>query len=83
MIRTACAIAVATVLVAGVSGISQAAPIAPLPAGVSSDASSGNVIQAWCGYRCGHRAWGYRGYRGYYGYAPGWRGGGWCRCHRC
>ena len=81
MIRTACAIAVATVLVAGVSGVSQAAPIAPLPTGVASDAASGNVIQAWCGWRC--RRWGW-GHRRYYGYAPGWRGG-WCRWHpaRC
>ena len=66
MIRTACAIAIAGFLVAGASGVAQAAPIAPLPGGVSSDASSGNVIQAWCGWRCGHRA---RGHRRYYGFA--------------
>jgi len=82
MIRTACAIAIASFLIAGASGVSQAAPMAPLPDRVSSDASSGNVIKAWCGWRCGHRGW---GARRYYGYAPGWHGGGWCRSHpaRC
>src|SRR5579863_1970693 len=82
MIRTACAIAVASFLVTSISGVAHAAPVAPLPAGVSSGALSGNVVKAWCGWRCGHRAW---GYHRYYGYAPAWRGGGWCRWHpaRC
>jgi hypothetical protein len=65
MIRTAFAIAVATLILAAASGISQATPIAPLPAGVASEVNSGNVTQAYCGWRCRHwhRCWWRNGYR--------------------
>jgi len=43
MIRTVFAMAAATLIFAAVSGTSQAAPIAPLPAGVAADSSHGNV----------------------------------------
>jgi hypothetical protein len=77
MTRTAIAIVFAAGLVAGASGIAQAAPISPLPPGAANDAAAGNITQAWCGWRCRHGGW---GYRRYYGFAPGW-----CRWHpyRC
>ena len=53
MFRTAIAIAFATLMVATVSGVSQAAPIAPLPAGVSANA---HVTQVRC-WRCWHGGW--------------------------
>jgi hypothetical protein len=37
-----------------VSGNSQAAPIAPLPAGVASDASAGNITQVYWRHRHWH-----------------------------
>ena len=88
MIRIAFAIAVAVLAFTAVSGVSQAAPIAPLPAGVASEAASGNITHVWCRWgRCGY-GWGWRrgwgpGY-GWRGYGWGWRGG-WCRWHpyRC
>lgn len=46
MIRTVFAMAVATVLLAAVSGTSQAAPIAPLPANVAA-ADHGAVTHVW------------------------------------
>lgn len=70
MKRTAFAIAVAAVVFAAASGVSRAAPIAPLPAGVASEAAAGDVTHVWCRWgRCG---W-------------GWRGSAWCRWHpyRC
>jgi hypothetical protein len=39
------AVAVAAAVFVAVSGVLQAAPIAPLPAGVLSDAAAGNVTQ--------------------------------------
>jgi hypothetical protein len=45
MIRTVFAMAVAALLLAAVSGTSQAAPIAPLPAGVAAD--HGAVTHVW------------------------------------
>jgi hypothetical protein len=60
MIRTTFAITVAALVLAGVSGTSHAAPVAPLPAGAASAAKSDNVIQAWCGWRCRHRHWCWR-----------------------
>jgi hypothetical protein len=45
MLRTMCAMAVAGLLFVAVSGTSQAAPIAPLPSGVTQD--SGGLTQVW------------------------------------
>jgi hypothetical protein len=80
MKRTVFAFAIAALTFAAVP-VSQAAPIAPLPAGVSADQS--NVTQVyWRGY--GWRGYGWRGY-GWRGY--GWRGYGWrgygYGWHRC
>lgn len=36
-------------------GISYAAPASPLPARVASEAASGHVVEAYCGWRCRHR----------------------------
>lgn len=47
MLRTVFAMAVAALVVAAVSGTSQAAPIAPLPAGVAADSSHSGVTQVW------------------------------------
>lgn len=77
MIRTAFAIAVAAFIFAAGVGVSRAAPIAPLPAGVASDVSSGHITHVWCRWgRCG---WGWR-HR--WGWHPRWH---WCRWHprRC
>ncbi len=64
MIRTVFAIALAAIAFAAVSGASQAAPIAPLPAGVAADAGHGNVTKAWYYYHhhhrhCWHGRWGH------------------------
>jgi hypothetical protein len=67
MIRTAFAMAVAALLLAAVSGTSQAAPIAPLPAATSG---RGNLTQVY--WR--------RGY--YYGYHRRWRHCWWHRGYR-
>ena len=68
MIRVWFAIAVAAFIFAAGVGVSRAAPIAPLPAGVVADAASGNVTQVWCRWgRCGW-GWGYRGW----GYGRSW-----------
>jgi hypothetical protein len=63
MLRTMFAMAVAGLLFAAVSGTSQAAPIAPLPSGVTKD--SGGLTQVyyhrrhcWVG-RYGHMHCGY------------------------
>jgi hypothetical protein len=50
MTRTIFAMAVAGLLFAAVSGTSQAAPIAPLPAG----ATNGNVTQVFWHHHCWH-----------------------------
>jgi hypothetical protein len=58
MIRISFAIAVAAFIFAAGVGVSRAAPIAPLPAGVADDATSGNVTHVWCYWhprRCGWR----------------------------
>jgi hypothetical protein len=73
MTRTIFAMAVAGVLFAAVSGNSQAAPIAPLSAGVAND--NGAITQVyWRG-----------GWRGGYGYRPYWHRrcwvGRWGRVH--
>jgi hypothetical protein len=70
MIRVSFAIAVAAFIFAAGVGVSRAAPIAPLPAGVAADAASGNVSHVWYrhwGYRWGYHRWGY--------------GRGWCYWH--
>ena len=69
MIRTAFAIAVAASVLAAVPEVSQAAPIAPLPAGMAHEAAAGNLIQAWCGWRCRHY------YRWHYWHHCYWRYG--------
>jgi hypothetical protein len=56
MIRTAFAIAIAALAFAAVSGVSQATPNAPLPAGVASDAGAGNITQVYW-HRHWHRHW--------------------------
>jgi hypothetical protein len=57
MIRIWFAIAVAAFIFAAGVGVSRAAPIAPLPAGVAKDAASGNVTHVW--YRWHRWGWGY------------------------
>lgn len=54
MIRTVFAVGLAALVFGAVSGVSQAAPIAPLPAGVANEAASGHITQVWCGWRCRH-----------------------------
>ena len=62
MIRTVFAIAVAALTFACVSGASQAAPIAPLPSGVTSD--HGNLTQVRYRHRhCWRGRWGHRALR--------------------
>jgi hypothetical protein len=51
-----------------VSGVAEAAPVAPLPSAVASEVASGNVTLAYCGWRCRHH-W------------RRWRR--WCGWHRC
>jgi hypothetical protein len=60
MTRTIFAMAVAGLICAAVSGTSQAAPIAPLPAGVTSE-SSGLTQVYW--HRWHRHCW--RGWHGY------------------
>jgi hypothetical protein len=45
MFRMVFAVAFAAAVFVAVAGVLQAAPIAPLPAGVLSDAAAGNVTQ--------------------------------------
>jgi hypothetical protein len=53
MLRTIFAVAISGLVLAAISGASQATPIAPLPAGVVSDVAAGNVTQVHaCGWRC-------------------------------
>ena len=69
MLRTMFAMAVAGLLFAAVSGTSQAAPIAPLPASVTSE--TGGLTQVYWrhyGHHYGH-AYGHR-----YGHRHCWRG---------
>jgi hypothetical protein len=56
MIRTIFAMAVAALFFAAVSGTSQAAPIAPLPAGVASD-SAGLTPVYWHYHYHYHYGW--------------------------
>ena len=55
MIRMVFAVGLAALVWAAVSAASQAAPVAPLPAGVASEAASGHVTPVWCGWHCRHR----------------------------
>jgi hypothetical protein len=69
MIRTMFAMAVAGLIFAAVSGTSQAAPIAPLPAAAVSE--QGNLTQVYWhrGYHHGwHRGWHRHCWRGWHGY---------------
>jgi hypothetical protein len=62
MIRTIFAMAVAGVLLAAVSGTSQAAPIAPLGSAVTTDHGSVTQVRWWGhrgGWRGGPRGWCY------------------------
>ncbi len=70
MIRTVFAMAVAALLLAAVSGTSQAAPIAPLPAGAAS--GHDNLTQVywhhgwhhgWGWHRHWRHCWWHHGYR--------------------
>jgi hypothetical protein len=66
MIRTVFAMAVAALVLAAVSGTSQAAPIAPLPAATSGQSDLTQVY--W------HRGYHYGWHRGYhYGWHRHWR----------
>ncbi len=59
MIRTVFAMAVAALVFAAVSGTSQAAPMAPLPAGVAA-ADHGAVTHVWYHHRhCWRGRWGH------------------------
>jgi hypothetical protein len=59
MIRTIFAMAVAGVICAAVTGTSQAAPMAPLPAGVANDSSGLTQVYWRRGYGYGY-GYGYR-----------------------
>jgi hypothetical protein len=53
MLRTIFAVAISGLVLAAISGASQATPITPLSAGVVSDVAAGNVTQVHaCGWRC-------------------------------
>jgi hypothetical protein len=68
MLRTIFAVAISGLMLAGISGASQATPIAPLPAGVVSDVAAGNVTQVHaCGWRCRQL---HRSHRWYYQHHP-------------
>jgi hypothetical protein len=68
MFRTIFAVAISGLVLAAISGASQATPIAPLPAGVVSDAADANVTQVhWCGWRCRQL---HRSHRWYYLHHP-------------
>ena len=64
MTRTIFAMAVAGVIFAAVSGTSQAAPIAPLPAGVANDSSGITQVYWRGGWRGGWHGGGYWHRRG-------------------
>ncbi|MDR3422161.1 MAG: hypothetical protein P4L80_13115 [Xanthobacteraceae bacterium] len=51
MSRFVFAAAIAALAFVTVSGISQAAPVAPLPAGVVSDAGAGNITKVYWHHR--------------------------------
>jgi hypothetical protein len=55
MKKTVFAIVLAALACTAVAGTSQAAPIAPLPAGVAADADHGNVTKAWYYHYYHHR----------------------------
>jgi hypothetical protein len=63
MIRATFAIAIAALAFTAFSGTSQAAPMAPLPAGVASDAAAGNVTQVYWHRHWHHHCWWRHGYR--------------------
>jgi hypothetical protein len=62
MARIGCVIALAVAMSGGYIAISQASPIAPLPAGVVSDVSSGNFTRV----RWWRPGWHWRGPRRVY-----------------
>jgi hypothetical protein len=65
MTRTFFAMAVAGLIFASLSGTSQAAPIAPLPAAAASE--QGNLTQVYWRYGW-HRGWHRHCWRGWHGY---------------
>ncbi len=67
MIRTFFAMAVAAFVFAAVYGTSQAAPIAPLPAGVAADTSHSDVTHVWW-----RRGWHRHCWRGRWGHMHCW-----------
>jgi hypothetical protein len=54
MLRIVFAAAIVVFALATGSGVSHAAPMSPLPAGVANQAASGDLTQAYCGWRCRH-----------------------------
>ena len=68
MLRTIFGVAISGLVLAAISGASQATPIAPLRAGVVSDVAAGNVTQVHaCGWRCRQL---HRSHRWYYQHHP-------------
>ncbi len=70
MTRILFAMVVAGVIFAGVSATSQAAPVAPLPAGAAADHSA--VTQVYWRGRGWHRGWHRRCWRGRWGRLHCW-----------
>ena len=58
MIRTVFAMAVAALVFVAVSGTSQAAPIAPLSTGISSDHGNLTQVRYWHHRHCWRGRWG-------------------------
>ena len=83
MLRTMFAIVAAGLIFAAISGTSQAVPIAPLPAGVTSE--TGGLTQVYWrhyGHAYGHRHYGHAYGHRHYGYAYGHRHYGYAYGHR-
>jgi hypothetical protein len=68
MTRTIFAMAVAGLIFAAVSGTSQAAPMAPLPAGVATDHDAVTQVYWHGGWRRGGWGWHRHCWRGWHGY---------------
>jgi hypothetical protein len=57
------AVAVAVLAFAAVSGVSQATPIAPLPAAIAGNSGAGNITQVYWHHHHHHHCWWRHGYR--------------------
>jgi hypothetical protein len=74
MLRSIVTVIICALALVSASGLSQAAPAAPLPASLLKDATAGDINQVyWCGWRCRHRHYGY--HRGWYHHRCWWRHG--------